>query len=228
MKSDAVCIIGARKGSKRLPGKNKQVLDGKPLYSYTVEAAINSGIFNEIIFTTDDEEILKGLEIYSDIICDQRPTEFAGDNVIIWDVGMYILRKYNELERGAIDLCFLTPCHPFRNAEHIRESYSLYKTKRALSLVSITQFPAPPELPLELNDMMVSRKWNGPHRGSLFRSKYYPNGAISIVDKLFFLKHKDFYSPETVGYMMEWPYSLDIDEEKDLILAKMIAEKVAC
>ena len=61
------CIIGARAGSIRLRNKNKLILNQKPLYAYTLEAAVNSAVFAGIIFTTDDADILRDLNAYSDI-----------------------------------------------------------------------------------------------------------------------------------------------------------------
>ena len=54
---NAICIITARGGSKRIPGKNKKLFLGKPIICYSIEAAISSGIFEEVMVSTDDEEI---------------------------------------------------------------------------------------------------------------------------------------------------------------------------
>lgn len=220
------CIIGARKGSKRLPNKNKLILNEKPLYVYTVEAAINSGVFSKIIFTTDDDEIIKDLKTYSDVLIDRRPHELSMDNVVMWDVGVYILNKYLDILSETKDICFLTPCHPFRTEEHIRKAYQLFRKSNATSIVSITQYPFPTELSLDLIDNRVARKWSGPIRRDEHRKKYYPNGAVIIVDRAYFFKHKDVYSSNTIGYEMEWPYCLDIDYEEDFLMALKIAKLI--
>ena len=217
-----LCIIGARKGSKRVSNKNRLLLKGKPLYIYAVEAAINSDIFSRILFTTDDEKILKDLKTQPDILIDHRPSELAGDKVVMWDVGLYLLEKYSDVVSGVQSLCFLTPCHPFRTGDHIRKAYQFYKESGATSLVSITQYPFPPELSLELIKNRVVRKWSGPARSNEYRKKYYPNGAISIVSRDYFATHQDVYSPNTVGYEVHWPYCLDIDYEEDYVLAQKL------
>ena len=220
-----LCVIGARKGSQRLPAKNRALLNGKPLYAYTVEAAKKSGIFSDIIFTTDDEIILNDLKNDVDIVLDHRPSELAGDNVVMWDVVIYILNKYRETSETVDSICLLTPCNPFRAAKHIQASYELFK-KNATSLISLTEFPAPPELVLQIEDSRVIRNWKGPHRSADHNKKYYPNGAIIIVDRQFIMTHREFYSSNTVGYLMNWPYAIDIDEEQDLKMARVIAEKL--
>jgi len=223
--NSCISIIAARAGSKRIPGKNKKILLGKPLYVHTLEAAIESDVFDDIIFTTDDEEILSELKNYPRIIINPRPFELAGNNIVIWDVGKYILNKYNDIAFKADTICFLTPCSPFRGAKHICEAYQLYIEKRAAALQSITEFPAPIELYLEKNDMLVKRTWRGPHRAADYQKKYYPNGAIMMVDKQYFIENKDFYPENTVGYEMDWPHCMDIDEEQELETARIIAEK---
>ena len=220
------CIIGARCGSKRLPGKNKEFIKGIPLYAITLEAAIEANVFGNIIFSTDDEEILEGLTKYSDIVIDHRPADLSGDDVIMWDVGIYILNEYSNILKDNTELCFLSPCHPFRNSGHIRNSYQLFRKSEAESLIGVTPFPSPPELSLEMVNNKITCNWSGIVRKGNYKKKYYPNGTITFVNREYFVKHKDVYSPNTVGYVLDWPYCLDIDYEEDLRLARMMFERL--
>ena len=216
---DSLCIIGARKGSKRFPGKNKAVLKNKPLFQYAIDVAREAEIFHVIIFSTDDEEILGQIVGQKDILADKRPGSLAGDDVVMWDVGTYLLEKYSHLIDGIENLCFLSPCHPLKTAKHLREAYTLYKESMALSVVGMTAFPSPPELQLEVVDGNVVRNWDGPTRKGEYTTKYYPNGVSTFVNKDYFLKTKGVYSERTKGYEIEWPHCLDIDYEKNLVLA---------
>ena len=220
-----VCLIGARKGSKRLPHKNKQEICGRKLYSIAVDAAVYSGIFSKIIVTTDDEDIIGGLSNFPEVMVDRRKEEFAGSQVVIWEVGVYILEKYSSDFEQTKDLCFITPCHPFRNSKHIREAYELYKSSGADSLVSVTEFPAPIELAVKLDNGKVKRNWPGPVRKGNYEKSFFPNGAITFVKKEFLTRNIDVYSVNTIGYEMGWPYCLDIDHQQDLDLARTLANE---
>ena len=176
MKGDrtgCVCIIGARKGSKRLPGKNRLLLGGKPLYIHTLEAAVGAELFDHIIFTTDDDVILSELGDYPKIFLDQRSPKFAEDGVTMMEVMAYLLEKYKSVFRDCKDICLLTPCSPFRKSGHIREAYNLYKQSDGMSLVSLTEFPCPPELALEMEDGWVQRKWEGAARPGGYKKRYF-------------------------------------------------------
>jgi CMP-N-acetylneuraminic acid synthetase len=221
-----LCIIAARKGSKRLSGKNRLPLNGKPLYRYTLEAAEASGIFSSVVFSTDDEAILADLGQHPGIVLDHRPAHLAGDRVVIWDVGLYVLSQYADRLAGVDSLCFLTPCNPFRGARHLTAAFNRFVAKEADGLMSITAFPAPIELPIEINGDWLVRHWTGAHRGAEYPPKYYPNGAIIIIDVDYFRAHRDFYPPKTVGFELGWPYCLDIDDAQDMEMARLIAPYV--
>ena len=218
-----LCVIGARKGSKRLPGKNRKEILGRPLYRLAVDAALKAGIFSEFIFSTDDNLILQDLSGFPGVVVAQREHLLAGDKVVMWDVGLHLLEKYHSLADAAGTLCFISPCHPFRGPEIIRNAHNLFHSSKADSLISITEFPAPPELAVSLLDGQVKRSWQGPVRKGEYQESYYLNGAITFVKKTFFLKNRDVYSDQTVGYEIDWPYSLDIDYPADLELARKLA-----
>ncbi len=221
-----VCIIGARKGSKRLPGKNRLQLGGKPLYMHTLESAIGAELFDHIIFTTDDDVILSELGDYPKILLDQRPSEFAEDGVTMMEVLTYLFERYKDIFMDCKNICLLTPCTPLRNSKHICEAYKLYKKSGSMSLVSLTEFPCPPELALEMEDGWVQRKWEGAARPGEYKKRYYPNGCVIFSDYSYFAIHGNFYPPNTVGYLMTWPDCLDIDYEADYNIARMLVDKM--
>ena len=219
-----VCVVGARKGSKRLPGKNRIPINGKPLYRYTIETAIDAGIFAEIIFSTDDEVILADLADCGDVLLDAREPKFSGDQATMMEVTGYLIAKYKSVFTASKDICVLTPCNTLRLPKHVKEAYQLYKQHQTVSLVSITEFPFPPELALEFENHKIYRNWKSPARPANYKKRYYPNGAITLVDFGYFTKHKEFYSPDTFGYIMRWPACIDIDEPADYEVARMIME----
>jgi len=95
-----LCIIPARGGSKTLPRKNIKLLNGKPLIFYTIDAVLSSGVFDKVVFTSDDDEILDKVKTnYSTDILKiiKRPGELASDTSKVIDTVMYFLdEEYDQ------------------------------------------------------------------------------------------------------------------------------------
>lgn len=216
-----VCIIGARKGSRRLPGKNGQELHGKPLYQWTLESALSAAVFEHVVFTTDDADIAAAVESFPALL-DRRPSRLAGGDVPMMAVVDYLSQTCPEVE-NAKAVCLLTPCHPFRNAKHIREACDVFAESDARSLMSVTPFTSPPEIAVHLR----GRHLTGMPRGRLlkgdYEASYYPDGAVMVFDMDFFREEGAFASDSMAGYAMKWPFSLDIDYPEDLETARLIA-----
>ena len=222
MPENCLCVIGARANSQRLPGKNKRMLSGKPLYAITIEAALASGVFSRVLCSTDDAEIIAGLKDYP-VQIHPRPDDLARGDVIFTEVLGSILRhpQYGGNEAA---VCVLTPCHPFRGANHIREAYTIFRQRRVASLASLTRYPCPPSLAMTLQDGLIVNPPEGRIEKGTSGPAYYPDGAIIFVDRQRFLAANRFYMRETAGYVLAWPYGLDIDEAEDLALAGRLAK----
>jgi len=219
--SELVCIIGARKGSRRIPGKNRQPLLGKPLYQWTLEAALAADIFNDIIFSTDDDEIAAGVEAFP-VILDRRPPLLAGDDIGMTEVVAYLQDHYQQGAQAS-SICLLTPCHPFRTARQIRKACQEFALANAPSLITITRFESPPEITLKRNGQILSGMPIKRLLKEEFEPSYYPDGAILVFDAAFFKENKRFFDPAMIGFELCWPFSLDIDYPRDLETARLIA-----
>jgi len=223
--NNPICIIGARKGSKRLPQKNQLLINNVPLYQYTIRAAVDSKLFKHIVFSTDDETILNDLKDNNDILLDARPLEMSTEHVSMMEVTNYLINKYNQYFTGNKNIGIMTPCNPLRTSSHICDAYKLFKQNDTQSLISITEYPFPIERSLEVINNSVNKSWDGRVDTSKFTKKYYPNGAILFVSQKYFTEFQSFYSKKTIGYILKWPFSLDIDYKDDYELAKSIIEK---
>lgn len=121
-----VALIPARGGSKRVPGKNVRLLQGHPALAYTIAPALESGIFESVIVSTDSEEIADVARHYGAEVPFLRPAAFAGDTSpdIEW-----LHHALGELERrGRSWDCFslLRPTSPFRTADTIRRAWGRF------------------------------------------------------------------------------------------------------
>ena len=139
-----ICIIPARGGSKRLPGKNIKPLNGKPLVFYTIDEVIKSKVFDKIIFTSDDDDILKVVSNnYSPTVLEviKRPLELATDTSKVIDTVMYFLD--DEYDQTWLTL----PTSPMKISEDFVKSSELLKEDDD-SVLSYTEMEFPPTLGL--------------------------------------------------------------------------------
>lgn len=130
-----LAIIPARKGSRRLKNKNKLLLNGKPLVAYTIEAAVDSKVFNMIVVSSDDMDILEIAFDYFDsgiIQPHKRPKGLAGAKTKLKEVVRFILATYGA---GEV-FCILQPTCPQRTAEDIKRAYRAFQFANVDYLVS--------------------------------------------------------------------------------------------
>ncbi len=118
-----LCIIPARGGSKRIPGKNIKDFLGKPIIAYSIEAAIKSKLFDEIMVSTDDEEIAKVSKNYGAKVPFLRSAENANDFATTLDVVNEVLDTYQKEGRAFENTCIIYPTAPFVTIERLQEGY---------------------------------------------------------------------------------------------------------
>lgn len=220
-----LCIIPARGGSKRLPGKNIKPLNGKPLVFYTIDAVLKSNMFDKVIFTSDDDTILDTVSNnYSSTVLEvvKRPLELATDTSKVIDTVMYFLD--NDYEQTWLTL----PTSPMKISEDFVKSSELLKEDDD-SVLSYTEMEFPPTLGLVvknnniLEDYDQTNPWqNGNSRSQDHPTVYRPNGAIygSWTKKL--KENKNYYIGQTKGYFMPRKRSVDIDTQFEFDLAEFM------
>ncbi|MCP4351319.1 MAG: acylneuraminate cytidylyltransferase family protein [Desulfobacterales bacterium] len=221
---NTIAVVPARKGSKRLPGKNVRLLAGKPLIQHTVESAQKSDCFDEIIISSDDMEIHRLFRDMPGIRLDVRPSELASDEVQGDQVLRYIINKYN-LAENCDYLCMLQPTSPLRNEKHIQESFKTVKEKKPDSVVSVQKYKFPPQFALRIEEKLLVKKkeWSGIVRIDTQEPMYHPNGAIVWLEiKKFHFDSMGYYTNNTYPYVMDWKSSVDIDDSEDFEMAQKI------
>ncbi len=115
-----ICVIPARRGSKRIPGKNMVDLGGKPLFQWILQAVIDSKVFGDIVVSTDDDEI-RVLAANAGVWISKRPLELAGDDVRAEEVFKAVIEDYAEQDRPEI-VCMAMPTAPFTQPETFVEA----------------------------------------------------------------------------------------------------------
>lgn len=135
--SAPLCVIPARIGSKRLPRKNILNLHGRPMLAYSVDAALESGLFEQVIVSTEDAEIAVLAE-QSGAVVHPRPAVLAGDLVSATDVCLDVADVFEARGQVFHSLVCLQPSSPMRNADDIKAAWERFVSVDADYLVSVT------------------------------------------------------------------------------------------
>ena len=225
----SICVIPARGGSKRIPRKNILKLNGIPLISYTIQAAIKSNQFDDIYVSTEDDEI-KSISLSEGAKVDERPTHMAGDKVTKVEVISEFLNRHDYLSENDIITALLPTC-PFRNSKHIVEAFKLFKSHEDIPfLIGVTEYDFPIQLALKKDATdtmkMVFKEGYNTTRSQNIEKRYHPNGAIYIANVGAFLKNNTFFNPKFLAYEMEAIYSYDIDYPYQFEIAEILAKKI--
>jgi N-acylneuraminate cytidylyltransferase len=138
-----VCIIPARGGSKRIPRKNAKLFGGRPLLAWTIAAARESGVFDAILVSTDDEEIARIAADHGAEAPFRRPVALAHDHAPTLPVVEHALAWY-EQHRGPVDLACCAYANPFLRAENLAAGFQQLQAHPATDfVVSVTTFDYP-------------------------------------------------------------------------------------
>lgn len=216
-----ICLIPARSGSKGLKDKNMAYLNSKPVLQHTIEAAINSEIFElkDICVSTDSQDYIDHLD-YREINMIYRDPKLASDTATTADVILDFLKEY---EGEDVNLILLQPTSPLRTSNHIKEAYDLFLSEnRYNTVVSINEVDKSPNLFTELSDNAELKDIVGIDKGyrrQNHKKLYAPNGAIYITKMGDYLSSNSFFTEKTIGYVMDKKSSIDIDDYDDFVKA---------
>ena len=141
----AIAIITARGGSKRIPGKNKKDFLGKPILAYPVEAALASELFEEVMVSTDDEEIAQIARSAGANVPFMRSSATANDFATTDDVLMEVLTEYGKRGRTFDYMACIYPTAPFVTAGKLQEAFRILVQADASGVMPVVPFSFPPQ-----------------------------------------------------------------------------------
>lgn len=141
----SVAIITARGGSKRIPRKNIKEFCGKPIIAYSIEAALKSELFDEVMVSTDDAEIAEVARKYGAQVPFMRSAKNSDDYATTEDVLEEVITTYSN--NGKDFECFscIYPTAPFVTAEKLQKSYEVFSLSGAGTLEAVVKFSYPPQ-----------------------------------------------------------------------------------
>lgn len=222
----SIAIIPARSGSKGLKDKNIKDLCGKPLIAYTIEAAINSKMFDIVMVSTDSEKYAEISRKYGAEIPFLRSSATSSDTASSWDVVREVLERYKDLGQVFDNIMLLQPTSPLRTAKDIVDAFQLKKKKRAKAIVSVCEMD---HSPLWSNTLPESLSMEGfIQTNSVPRQQiptyYRINGAIYLVETSILYSDKRIFDNNCFAYIMPRDRSVDIDTELDFDIAEVVIQ----
>ena len=223
-----LAIIPARSGSKGLPGKNLKPLLGKPLVTWSIEAASLSPSIDSIVLSTDDQKIANIGEKIGARVPFVRPLDLSGDTASSIDVVLHAL-DFLETAGEKFDIVvLLEPTSPQRDWGDIEQALDLLIKSGASSVVGVTQAQeSHPDFMYRLQgDLKLEpfiKKVGSAHiRRQDIEPLYYLEGSIYISFVHILRKRRSFYHEDTVGYEVPKWKSFEIDDLDDFIMIEAL------
>lgn len=218
-----VAIITARGGSKRIPRKNIKNFLGFPIIKYSIEAAIKSKCFDEVMVSTDDREIAEVSEKFGAKIPFLRSQATSNDYATTADVIEEVILEYKKTGRNFEYCCCIYPTAPFISTEKLKEGFGILKIKKADSVLPVARFSYPIQRALKIENNRLLMFWPEDlnTRSQDLMPAYHDAGQFYWLNVKNFLKQKKILTENT--FSLEIPESEvhDIDCNEDWKIAEM-------
>ena len=223
-----LAIIPARSGSKGLPGKNIKELCGKPLLVWSIEAGLESQYIDEVMVTTDSEEIASIASTFGASVPFLRPSELASDKATSFDAVMHTIHFYqNELHKSFDYIVLLEPTSPLRAKDELDgmiEKISVLENNydAIVSLGEVHEHPSimkkilNNEIQSYCKDLVMAT-----HRQDN-EIAYFPYGVGYIVKTKTFFEEKSFYPRRTTYWLINRYQCYEIDDIYDFLAIENI------
>ena len=218
-----IAIITGRGGSKRIPRKNIRDFLGKPIIAYSIEAALESGLFDEVMVSTDDQEIADIARQYGAVVPFIRSEKNSDDFSGTGDVLIEVINEYRKLNKEFDYGCCLYPTAPFVTPNKLKESFTLLRDKQFDTVFPVVEFSFPILRALKMEDGKVAPVWPEHYskRSQDLAPAYHDAGQFYWFEISSFLETKSLVSGNTGAIIVEENSVQDIDTEDDWNLAEM-------
>jgi len=219
----AVAIIPARGGSKRIPRKNIRLFNGLPMIAYTIRKALDSGLFDAVIVSTDDEEIATIAKAYGAEVPFLRSAENSSDTATTAAVLTEILGQLKQSGRVFEHACCLYPTAPLLPEPALRSGFELLQTAQFDSVISVCRFSYPIQRSLKAEGNLLTFAWpeNRSVRSQDLETHYHDAGQFYWFKTAGFEENKQLFTDKTGFVELQERYVQDIDNEEDWLLAEI-------
>lgn len=218
----AIAIITARGGSKRIPKKNIKEFCGKPIIAYSINAALAGGIFDEVMVSTDSEEIAAIARQYGADVPFLRSEKTSSDHATTADVLTEVINEYKKSGKEFDSFCCLYPTAPFLTAKKLKDAMELFDNSDCDSLISVVQFSFPPQRAFIIRDGSLEYQYpdNEKKRSQDLEPIYHDCGQFYICDTKTFAAKNSLLCGRTLPFIIPEEEAQDIDNMSDWLIAE--------
>ena len=215
-----LCIIPARGGSKRIPRKNVKPFMGKPIIAYSIENALATGLFDEVMVSTDDPEIMEVSKQYGAKIPFVRSEKTANDYATLADVRREVLEKYEDQGKHFDNMCLVLATCPLLKPAYILEAYNKLISSDFTAVSPIVQYSYPILRSLKMDENgAISMNWPeyAKTRSQDLAPAYHDSGTFYWHKIEPWLKGEN----RSAGIVIAEELVQDIDTEEDWHMAEI-------
>lgn len=219
-----IAIITARGGSKRIPKKNIKEFCGRPMLAYSIEAALESGLFEEVMVSTDSGEIAEIARRYGACVPFLRSKETSDDFATTADVILEVLHRYQELGREFAYACCIYPTAPFLTADTLREAMEVMETHHPVQVMPVVRFSYPPQRSFAMGeDGTIAYRFPEyiQSRSQDLAPWYHDAGQFYLYDVKRYMELNGMVSKDIMPILASELRVQDIDSEEDWKLAEL-------
>lgn len=219
----SIAIIPARGGSRRIPRKNAVDFLGKPIIEYPITSAIQAKCFDEIMVSTDDEEIASVAKSLGATVPFFRSALASNDTATTVDVLLEVLSDYDKLDKHFTHICCLYPTSVFVTADMIKQGYKMLQEKDVNGIATFVSCDQPIERAFREEDGYVSLRnpEHGLTRTQDLPSSYFDAGQMYFLKVATLLEERKIFVSKLRPIFIESNHVQDIDYQEDLALAKL-------
>jgi len=218
-----IAIITARGGSKRIPRKNIKTFLGQPIIKYSIEAALQSGCFDEVMVSTDDREIADVAKRFGAKVPFYRSPESSTDHAMTAPVLEEVIGEYAKRGTHFEYLCCIYPTAPFITAEKLKKAVAMLKESGADCVLPVTRFSYPIQRALKIENNRAAMIWpeNYNVRSQDLPPAFHDCGQFYCMKTRSLLEQKRLFAEYTVPLEIPESEVQDIDNEEDWKVAEM-------
>lgn len=219
----SIAIITARGGSKRIPQKNIKEFCGKPIISYSIQAALDSGMFDEVMVSTDSNEIAEIAKSYGAKIPFMRSAKTSNDYATTSDVLMEVIREYEKRGEYFKYACCLYPTAPFVSGESLKTAMEKIREDEVDTVIPVVTFSYPPQRGMIIQEGRLQFKWSDyiNARSQDLEKIYHDCGQFYCFDVGVFLKNGNLMMGNIAPIILSELEVQDIDSPDDWKLAEL-------
>ncbi len=221
-----LCIIPARGGSKRLPGKNIKPLLGVPLIGYGIKAAKQSKYIDRVVVSTDDEDIAKVAKEQGAEVPFMRPAELASDTATTLSALQHAVSEIEKNGKKIDTIVLIQPTVPGILTEDVDATIEKLFSSGAGSAITVCPISDPPEWMFRMSEEGILKKYTeGPANNDL-EKLFKVNGAAYVMPRVTLIENNKIIDVEScAAVVMPHDRSTDIDTHTDFDLAEMLLTK---